>query len=30
VVAGTKHLIKTYALGRFTIIGRSAYRITQR
>lgn len=30
VVAGTKHLIKTYALGRFTIIGRSAYRVSQR
>jgi hypothetical protein len=30
VVAGTRHLIKTYALGHFTLIGRSAYRISQR
>ncbi len=30
VVAGTRHLIKTYALGRFTIVGRSAYRISPR
>lgn len=30
VVAGTKHLIRTYALGHFTLIGRSAYRISPR
>jgi hypothetical protein len=30
VVAGTRHLIKTYALGHFTIVGRSAYRISPR
>jgi hypothetical protein len=30
VVAGTKHLIKGTALGRFTIIGRSAYALSPR
>lgn len=30
VVAGTRHLIKTYALGHFTIVGRAAYRVSPR
>jgi len=30
VVAGTKHLIKNYALGHFTIIGKSAYSVSPR
>jgi hypothetical protein len=30
VVAGTKHLIGNYAIGHFTIIGKSAYGVSQR
>jgi hypothetical protein len=30
VVAGTKHLIKDYAVGRFTIVGKSAYGVSPR
>ena len=30
VVAGTRHLITTYALGHFTIVGRAAYRVSPR
>jgi hypothetical protein len=30
VVAGNKHLIKNYALGRFTIIGKSSFAISRR